>query len=237
MKQLEAKIENLENARVKYEAKLEAENRELALLNLRESKGQQYLDELNQFTDTIAALRAKAISVRDSIESLNEEAATFFQTPLMPTRLLESIAVNPLLESISLEDFLQGRIEETENSENASFVEQETENIKGMVCNLAVIGQDLLDQFQWWCSVLVQFSSNPTSIERKSYVPPDRRPQQAITTSTVMNIPPHARGGPDIDEKDDPHSDYWVRRRAALRPQEKSATTVLGKAKGVQSNV
>jgi hypothetical protein len=227
--QLEKKIERLENSRIKWEAKLASKQNELALAELYQSSGKDYLNQQDHFHEQAKSIKFAVANLKESIEIFNSLAAEFFANPTGPIDQLRLLSQNPLFAGVSLESFLlKGKIKTTKNgTENATFLDQQEKKLRDMATTVPLISEELLDELQWWVGALVQFTHNPASATRRNYVAPEKRPVQGITSQSFV-VPPHARGGPEVSD-DNPRSDRSFFKRQRFR-KEFDATKPVGEA-------
>jgi hypothetical protein len=229
---LRVEVEALEKAKGIYQDKVADCERNVALAEL--YQGQQYLKQEQLFQEQSKSINFAVANLQAAIETFITIATEFFQNSTAPLDLLRSLSTNPLFEGVSLEAFLlNGKIKSTGNgSENASFLDAQEQKLKEMASAVPLFSADIMDEFQHWASVLVEYTSNPNATKSRTYVPPDRRPVQAIT-STFHQVPRHARTGPEPDEHG-PRSDRAFHMRR-IHQKVINANTVIGPAKGEKS--
>jgi hypothetical protein len=123
----------------------------------------------------------------------------------------------PALAGLSLSKFLNGEIAEQTPGENGRLLDQLATRYAEIIRRLPEVKtaqkslETLVDHFDF-----VNREANSLVPRHVKYIPQPAQSKPASQVQKGQVLPRHARGGPDIDEKDNPHSDYWFHRRRAL---------------------
>lgn len=239
---LQVQRESLLRLRLEIEALEKAEK--IAEEELEEAKNTLHLAELYQnvvkpYQQAERAYFEKANEVIAAVDELNKMTVAvcglvdkFLEQSGNPVGILRSLVNDPALSGLSLEKFLGGEITKEIPGENDAFLDSIAIKYGQIAQRLPEVKttqnsiESLSDHFY-----SINTDANSLVPRHVKYIPAHVAPKgMENDVQKGRLLPRHATGGPDVDEKDNPHSDYWFHRRRALL-QAKDATTVLGKAK------
>jgi hypothetical protein len=223
-------IEGLERAKGMSENAVADDENRLQLAELYQNVVKQYQQAELVYFKKAEVLMSEIQELNKMTEKLCASVDSFLEYTENPVQILRSLLTNPAMVGLSIRKFLGGEIVEASRGENGTFVDQ----LASQYAQIARSIPELRSFDNSWTTL----SDNLDSMTREAntlvprevkYLPQATQPKPKSNVQKGQVLPRHAWGGPEVDEKEDLRSPYWMRRRAALRPV--IEPKVLGKAK------
>jgi hypothetical protein len=227
---LKMEIEGLEGAKAIAEEKLADVQTTLHLVQIHEIFAKPY-----QQAEQVYFNRTQKVIA--AVDDLNERTAAvcvlvdkFLEQSGNPVGMLKVLINDPALSNLSLKKFIDGEIAEATAGENDRFLDDLATKYAEIARRLPEVetAQDSLETLSDHFDSMNR-EANALVPRHVKYIPQAAPSKPESQVQRGQLLPRHARGGPEVDDKEDPRSPYWVRRRAALRP-EINANTPVGKA-------